>query len=78
MPAVGIFKGRFQSDNQHRLCNHPRWAMRTHQIFDDQISDFAFGFEHLKDFIAKQLFKLTSFRRWAYHEGGIVVKDKDL
>ena len=30
MPAGGIFKGRFQSDNQHRLCNHPRRAMRTH------------------------------------------------
>jgi hypothetical protein len=27
-----------------------------HHIFDDHISDFAFGFEHFEDFIAKQLF----------------------
>jgi hypothetical protein len=45
-----------------------------HHVFNNTISDFAFSFEHLKHFIAKQLFKLTSIRRWAYHEGGIVVK----
>jgi hypothetical protein len=25
-----FFKGRFESDNPHRLCIHPRRAMRTH------------------------------------------------
>ena len=38
------------------------------------LSDFAFGFEHFEHFTAEQLFKLTGIRRWAYHEGGIVVK----
>jgi hypothetical protein len=45
-----------------------------HHIFDDHISDFAFGFEHFEDFIAKQLFNLTGIGRWANHEGGIVVE----
>jgi len=39
-----------------------------HHIFGGDISDFAFGFEHFEDFIAKQLFKLTGIRRWAYQE----------
>ena len=45
-----------------------------HHIFDDDISDFAFGVEHFEHFIAKQLFKLTGIRWWVYHQGGIVVK----
>jgi hypothetical protein len=28
--GLDFFNGRFQSDNQHRLGNHPRWALRTH------------------------------------------------
>ena len=46
----------------------------THHVLDHNIIDFAFGFEHFEDFIAKQLFKLTGIRWWAYLEGGIVVK----
>lgn len=38
------------------------------------IIDFAFSFEHFEHFMAKQLFKITSIGRWAYHEGVIVVK----
>jgi len=45
-----------------------------HHVLDDDIRDFACGFEHFEDFIAKQLFKLTGIRRWANYEGGIVVK----
>ncbi len=48
--------------------------MPIEHVFDHDISDFAFGFKHLEDFITKQLFKFTGIRRWAYHEGGIVVK----
>jgi hypothetical protein len=36
--------------------------------------DFSFRFQHFKNFMAKQLFKRTGIRRWAYPEGGIVVK----
>ena len=38
------------------------------------IIDFAFSFEHFEHFMAKQLFKITSIGRWAYHEGVIDVK----
>ncbi len=48
--------------------------MRIHHVLDHNISDFAFGFEHLENFIAKHLFKRTGIRRWADHEGGIVVE----
>jgi len=36
--------------------------------------DFAFGFEHFEDFIAKQLLKLTGIWQRANHASGIVVK----
>ncbi len=45
-----------------------------HHIPDHNIIDFAFSFEHFEHFMAKQLFKITSIGRWAYHEGVIVVK----
>jgi hypothetical protein len=38
-----------------------------HHVVDHNISDFAFGFEHLENFLAKQLFKRTGIRRWADH-----------
>ena len=49
-------------------------VMPIHHVLDDDISDFAFGFEHFEHFMAKQIFKLNGIGRWAYHEGGIVVK----
>jgi hypothetical protein len=45
-----------------------------HHVFNNAIGDFAFSFEHVEHFIAKQLFKPNGIRRRVYHEGGIVVK----
>ena len=49
-------------------------VMPIQHVGDDQICDFTLSFKHFEDFIAKQLFKLTSIRRRAGHEGGIFVK----
>ena len=45
-----------------------------HHVFNNAIGDFAFSFEHVEHFIAKQLFKPNGIRWGAYHEGGIIVK----
>jgi hypothetical protein len=31
-------------------------VMPLHHIFNDRIGDFAFGFEHLKNFVTEQVF----------------------
>jgi hypothetical protein len=46
----------------------------AHHIFDDELIDCSFRFKHFEHFMAKQIFKLNGIGRWAYHEGGLVVK----
>jgi hypothetical protein len=60
--------------NGFTAINVESTVVPIHQIFDDDISDFAFGFEYFEHLIAKQLFKITGIRRWADHECVIVVK----
>jgi len=59
-----------------RLTSHKSRCFRRpiHHILDDDIRDFAFGFEHFENFIAEQLFKLNGIRWWAYQKGVVVVK----
>jgi hypothetical protein len=33
-------------------------------VFDNRISDLAFGFEHFKDLIAEEVFQIMGFHTW--------------
>jgi hypothetical protein len=48
--------------------------MPIHHVLDHNISDFAFGFEHFEDFMAKRLFKVLGFRRGTSLERTVAIK----
>ena len=75
MQRARFFRPRFITRPDGPAAIHPESTVAPiHHVFDDNIDNFTFFFEHFEHFIAEQCFQLSCIWQWADRECVVIVE----